>query len=339
MFKLMEFANIKDVARLANVSVSTVSRVLNSSGYASANVRERVIDAVRRLDYKPNLIARGLKNNSLRTIALVVTDITNPFFAAIAKETEDLLSEYDYSLIICNTNERPDKELRHLRQLGERQVDGIFLCGTGQNNEFVKRLAASGVVIIQIDRDYDDLDFDIIKDDNVYGAQLLTEQLINKGYKSIALLRGHPDSRASAEREQGYLFALQKNGITPDRNLIFNAGASGEETQAILKKLLEMQSRPGAIVSLNALIAKKIISEFRTLGIRIPEDMAIASYGLEEFKSLYVPSVTCIVQKPERFGEVSVNLMMERLKKKTDAADSERKCILFAPELFIGESI
>lgn len=336
----MGAANIKDLAQLACVSTSTVSRVLNNSGYVSVDARQRVLDAVQKLDYRPNMIARGLKSSTSRTIGLVVTDITNPFFAAIARETEELLSQHDYSLIICNTSERPDKELRHLQLLYERKVDGILLCATGKNNDYVRKLANSDIAVVLIDRDYDDLKMDIIKDDNVYGAQVLTEELINKGHRHIALIKGHPNSRASAEREQGYLAALNKRGIAADPNCIFTAGASGESTENIISSLLDRTPRPTAILSLNASIAKRIISTLNTRKVRIPQDIALASYGLEEFKTLFIPSITCVVQHPERYGEISAKILIERLEnKKTEGSDSTRKIVLFSPELFKGDSI
>jgi len=335
----MKFANIKEVAQKAGVSVSTVSRVINNSGYASEEAKKRVIDAVSQLNYNANFFAKNLKTRTTRTVGLVITDITNPFFSAIARATEDLLSEYDYNLIICNTNESPDKELRHFKMLYERRVDGILLCGTGKNNDFVKKLIESGVIVILIDRYYEDLDLDVIKDDNIYGAKLLTEQLIAKGHTNIALIKGHINSRASVEREEGYLAALKKHGIEPSAEIIFNAGATGETVQDILDHIWEMNPRPTAILSLNASIAKKFIGILNTRNIRVPQDVALASYGLEEFKTLYVPSITCIVQKPELYGEIAGNLMIERLLNEKNETNGAKKHILFAPDLFVGNSI
>ncbi len=335
----MRLPTIKDVARISGVSVSTVSRVLNKSGYASEDVQARVMETVKLLDYKPNMVARGLKSNTSRTIGLVVTDITNPFFASIAKETEEVLYEKDYNLIICNTSESPEKELRHLKQLYERHVDGILLCSTGKNNEFVRQLAEAGVAIILIDRDYDDLPLDVIKDDNVEGADLLTETVIRKGHRNIALLKGHPDSYASNEREKGYLAALQRNGIKPNSKLIFHAGASGEDVDSIMERILAQQPRPTAIISLNALITKRILAILNTKGLSVPGDMALASYGLEEFKTLYSPSITCIVQQPGRYGKVSAKAIMELLEKGKTGKKRPKQVILFNPELFEGGSV
>lgn len=332
----MKATTIKDVAREAGVSISTVSRVLNNSGYASSSVSEAVKKAVEKLNYRPNSIARSLKINNSFTVGLIVTDITNPFFSTIAKEVENVLSQYNYNLIICNTNESPEKEYKQLKMLTEKRVDGILLCSTGKNNFYIKQLIKQGTVIILIDRRYDELELDIIKDDNEYGSYLLTKYLIQKGHKSIALIKGNPLSNTSNEREQGYIRALQEFSIDYKKDYVYVGGASGEHTVEAVESFLTLPERPSAIFAVNSLIAKHVIMKLNDLDIKVPEQMALVCYGLEEFRTLYKPSITCMVQQPERFGYTAAQLIISRIK---DGSGSMKKEIIFPPEMFIGSSV
>jgi LacI family transcriptional regulator len=332
----MSNPTIKDVAKMAGTSIATVSRALRNSGYISDHVREAVQKAVQELDYKPNRIAQSLKNNSSFTIGLVVTDITNPFFAEIAKEAENVLVQYGYNLIICNTDESPEKELNHLKMLEEKRVDGILLCSTGKNNDYVRYLIDKGTIIILIDRRYDELDIDIIKDDNEYGALLLTRYLIQKGHTKIALIKGNPLSVTSNDRAEGYRKALLEKNIPVLPEYIHIGGASGEHAADAVNDILALENRPTAIFGVNSLIARHAIMALNNAEIKVPEQMALACYGLEEFKTLYKPSITCMIQKPERFGYTGAQLVLSRI---NEGYSTRKKEVIFPPELFVGDSV
>lgn len=330
-------STIKDVAKLAGVSVSTVSRVLNRSGYISVATCEKVYDAVRQLDYKPNSIAQSLKKNSSHTIGLVVTDITNPYFAAIAKGAESYFSQYGYNLIICNTNESPKKEKIHLDMLFDRRVDGILLCSTGQNNAAIQSLLKAEVKIILIDRTCPGLTLDIIKDNNEYGAYELTKLLLKRGYTKIAFLRGATGSTASIEREKGWRDALKEEGLPAHDEWIYTTGASGEKVREAIASILSLEERvrPTALFACNSLIARQVMMRLNELSIETPKQMALVCYGLEEFKTLYRPSVTCVVQHPDYVGYLSAKLMVERLEEDGEETPKE---IILAPDVFEGQS-
>ncbi len=330
-------STIKDVAKLAGVSVSTVSRVLNRSGYISVATCEKVYDAVCQLDYKPNSIAQSLKKNSSHTIGLVVTDITNPYFAAIAKGAESYFSQYGYNLIICNTNESPKKEKIHLDMLFDRRVDGILLCSTGQNNAAIQSLLKAEVKIILIDRTCPGLTLDIIKDNNEYGAYELTKLLLKRGYTKIAFLRGATGSTASIEREKGWRDALKEEGLPAHDEWIYTTGASGEKVREAIASILSLEERvrPTALFACNSLIARQVMMRLNERSIETPKQMALVCYGLEEFKTLYRPSVTCVVQHPDYVGYLSAKLMVERLEEDGEETPKE---IILAPDVFEGQS-
>lgn len=330
-------STIKDVAKLAGVSVSTVSRVLNRSGYISVSTCEKVYDAVRRLDYKPNSIAQSLKKNSSHTIGLVVTDITNPYFAAIAKGAENYFSQYGYNLIICNTNESPKKEKIHLDMLFDRRVDGILLCSTGENNTAIQSLLKAEVKVILIDRTCPGLTLDIIKDNNEYGAYELTKLLLRRGHTRIAFLRGASGSTASIEREKGWRDAMKEEGLPVRDEWIYTTGASGDKVREAIASLLSLEEgmRPTALFACNSLIARQVMMRLNELSIETPKQMALVCYGLEEFKTLYRPSVTCVVQHPDYVGYLSAKLMVERLQEDGEETPKE---IILAPDVFEGQS-
>jgi len=332
----MKIATIKDVAKYAGVSISSVSRVLNDSGANSSEMHKRVMAAVKALNYVPNSMAKNLKGSSMKTIALVVTNISNPFFSGIAKAAENYLSSQDYTLLICNTNEDAQIEKRQLENLYARRVDGILLCSTGKNNQMVLDIHHSGIPVILIDRAYQELPLDIIKDDNVYGSQILTRHLIDKGHRFIAFLRGNINSVASAEREMAFRDTLQKNGISLPEEYFLPGGATGDAVQESITAGMGYNTPPTAFFAANILIAKNALMALYSLEKRVPKDVALVCYGNEELKNLYRPSITCIVQHPQRIGDMSAKLMIERLRRPHTQSCKE---IILSPDFHMGESV
>jgi DNA-binding LacI/PurR family transcriptional regulator len=333
----MTNTTIKDVAKKAGVSTATVSRVINRVGYFTPDIEKKVNQAIQELGYRPNAVARSLKCEYTKIIGLIVTDMVNPFLMWTAKTLESTVSNYDYNVIVCSTEEDPQKELKYLKMLIDRRVDGLVLSATGKNNDYIREIVNKKIPVILIDRKYNDLDeLDVILDDNFTGGYLLTKHLIDKGHRKIALIKGHPTSITSEERSRGFLKALTDHGIEVISSYIRIGGRSGEFTRQVVKEFFEMADPPTAVFAVNNLIAKNMIMVMHELNKSFPEDIALVCYGLEEFKTLFKPSLTCVIQKPALMGMRAGEMIIDRIK---TGYNSKRVELVFAPEIFIGDSL
>ena len=214
-------STIADVARRAGVSKMTVSRVINDSGYISQETRQRVEQAIEELGYIPNALARSLRFKQTRTIALILTDITNPFFTTVARGVEDTASEQGFSVIFCNTDESPTEEAEYVNVLMQKQVDGLLLVPTGCSPDSLVPLQDQKLPFVLLDRHIPGAAADTVRCDSEGGAYALTQHLLALGHTRIAILSGPEDVTTASDRVLGYRRALREAGIEPDESLTF----------------------------------------------------------------------------------------------------------------------
>lgn len=327
---------IKDVAKRANISTATVSRAINNTSYVSKEAKKKIDEAIEELGYHSNSLARSLKVNESNTIGLVVTDISNRFFSSIAREMEKSLLRKNYNLIICSTNESEEAERMQLKMLSERRVDGIIICATGKNNQMIRNLVRIRMPVVLIDRAYDDLELDAVYDDNYQGGYRLAKIAIDKGYHNPSIITGHPDSLASNDRVNGFVKAYKEAGIDIKNKYIELGGLAGEFTEKAIDNLLNIENPPDIFFSVNNHIAQRTMYTLNKKHIKIPDQIAMVAYGFEDFTNLFLPSITCVVQRPEIIGYNATKILMNRLKNKDSNIKKE---IVFPPEIFIGGSI
>ena len=205
----------KDVARLAGVSRTTVSLILNDAPNVriSQETREKVLRAARELKYHPNALAQSLKTKRSKIIGLIIPSITNPFFPSIAQGVEDAAVENDYNIFLCNSFRDPEKEKSYIRTLAGKQVDGIIFTSLTYSQEMIKELRQRGVAMIAFDRRVSDEDVDSVLFDNVKGAEMAVEHLISLGHRLIAFLSGPTNISSRKDRLDGYQKALTDSGI------------------------------------------------------------------------------------------------------------------------------
>ena len=208
--------NIADVAREANVSAQTVSRALNNKGEISAETRERVLETVERLGYRPNTLARGLVTQKTSTLGLIVPDIANPFFSEVARGAEDAAHGAGFSLLLCNTMEDPAREVEALRTLEAQRVDGIILCSSRLSEQEFGAMMARLPAVILVNREASGNDLRSVCIDDEAGAWCATQHLLHNGRRMIAFLAGPPASHSGRRRTQGYRHALADAGVPVD---------------------------------------------------------------------------------------------------------------------------
>jgi|HigsolmetaGSP11D_1036233.scaffolds.fasta_scaffold00842_11 LacI family transcriptional regulator len=298
--------NIKQVAREAGVSTATVSRVLNDSGYASKEARERVYQAIERLNYRPSAIARSLKQDRTSTIGILVPDISNPYFMQMSKGIEDVVRGEGYHLIFASTDEDPEKEAHLLGLFSEQRVDVVVLAASASTEAQLAQMVRSGIHVILADRRLPgaSLELDTFIEDNVAASRELTECLIREGHERIAVIHGGIKVSTSAERLAGCRAAMEAHGIRTDERYWFDGRFTEEGGKKAVRQWLGTEPRPTAVLALNNAMAFGALLQLNDAGVKIPEEMAVASFGeVEAAKLLKGSNMWHVRQKPRQMGE------------------------------------
>jgi LacI family fructose operon transcriptional repressor len=302
-------ASIKDVAKAAGVSTATVSRVLANNAPIRPETRERVMQAVAALDYRPNLIARSLRAQKSAKIGLVVSDIRNPFFTAIGRAVEDTAYEQGYSVLMCNTDENPEKETMYLNILHDENVAGVIFSPTQKFSAAAKNFHSSMPFVI-IDRMVNTDKADMVLLDNVSAAYELTSHLIENGYRSIAGLFGNA-STTGKDRQLGFQNALEKHGLhSAAVHFIEPRIKHGYE---MTRSLLAQAEHPDAIFTSNSLLTAGAFQAIRDCGLAVPGEVALVGFDETTWGALVDPPITVIAQPTEEIGRTATELLFQRI--------------------------
>jgi len=301
--------SIKDVAQAAGVSTATVSRVLANKSRIKDETRKRVLEAIEQLNYRPNLIARSLRAQKSAKIGLVVSDIRNPFFTAISREVEDAAYERGYSVLMCNTDENPEKEELYLNILHDENVAGIIFSPTQQFSAGLKS-HSSNIPFVIIDRSVESKDMDMVLLDNVAAAHELTTHLIENGYRKFAGLFGNA-STTGQERSRGFHKALKDNQLSPvAAHFIAPRIKQGYETTVAL---LKQNQKPDAIFTSNSLLTAGAFQAIRDSKLAVPDDVALVGFDETTWGALVDPPITIIAQPTEEIGRTATELLFQRI--------------------------
>lgn len=304
---------IKDVAIHASVSVATVSAVMNENKYVSPELAQRVRESIAALGYKRNSFARGLKMQTSYSIGLVVPDITNPFFTNIARGVEDVANAHNYSLILGNTDEDPEKEKKYLQLLESKQADGLIIAVTARSHEYLQLLPLQHLALVSIDRSLFDLGIDTVMVDNKAGARAAVEHFIALGHRRIGLVTGLRGIAPTEERLQGYSEALEQHGIAIDPALIAISYARVDGGESGALQLLSLEDRPTALFIMDGTMAIGALQTIAKLGLRCPEDIALVCFDDFTWASVMRPRLTVVDQPTYEIGQQSAQLLFERL--------------------------
>ncbi|MGE7842474.1 LacI family DNA-binding transcriptional regulator [Lysinibacillus sp. NPDC093712] len=329
---------IYDIAKKANVSPMTVSRVINNKGNISEKTRKKVEAVIQELNYIPNSAARSLNIKKTKLLSLVIPDITNPFFTKVARGAADKANQLGYQLMLCNTDEDPEKESGYIDALISKMVDGVIIAPTGnQSKKNLKKLVKNKVPFTLIDRMIDDLPCDMVLGNNHEGTRELVQHLIDRGHKKIALIHAPLDISTSKERYQTYVDTLKVNDLTFNKNLVIQTHYKQEEEWDTINGLLLLpeEERPTAIFAANNFIAINAITTLRNKNIRVPEDIAVVCFDdLEPYSNLD-PFFTVASQPAYDFGYMGTQLVIERVE---GNGPSEYRKINLQPKLIVRKS-
>jgi len=325
---------IREVAKKAGVSSTSVSHVLNNTRFVSEDVRERVNAAKRELNYRPNALARSLRRGETHTLGLILPDSANPFFAEVGHAIESAAFALGYSVILCNTENDENKERLYTEVLENKQLDGIIFVGAGENREAISEIIQNGLPLVVVDRNMGSLELDTVTTENYQGGLLATQHLLSLGHQIIGCITGPSNITPSAERVTGYRAALQQAEIGVVESLLTRGDFHAPSGYSAAMLLLRQTPRPTAIFVCNDMMAIGAMRAATQLGLRVPENIAIVGFDDIQLASYTNPSLTTVAQPKQEIGQLAVKLLFERM---SDPSLPPRHTIL-STQLIIRES-
>lgn len=324
--------SIKDVAEAAGVSTATVSRVLSDKPHVRPEIRQRVMNAVEQLNYRPNLVARSLRAQQSRTIGLIMSDIRNPFFTAISRAVEDMAYEQGFRLFLCNTDENPEKEEMYLNLMRDENVAGVIFSPTRQTALRFAELEI-GIPTVVIDREVNADYVDVVLINNVAVARQLAEHLLANGYQRIGALFGEA-STTGRQRRQGLEEALEAAGIVPVPELMHYLPPKIRAGQSATLALLDLPQPPDALFTTNSMLTAGALMAIHERKLNIPDEIGLVGFDETIWSTLVQPAITLVAQPTEEIGRTATDLLLKRIEDPTRPA---REVILKA-QLMIRES-
>ncbi|OOS01497.1 transcriptional repressor PurR [Canicola haemoglobinophilus] len=326
-------ATMKDIARIAQVSTSTVSHVINNSRFVSEEIRQKVMAVVEQLNYTPSALARSLKVKETKTIGMLVTTSDNPFFAEVVASVERYCSQHHYNLILCNTNDDSVCLQENLQNLIRKQVDGLLLMCT--DSTFQANPLNLTIPTVIMDWWPTELSADKIFEDSELGGYLATKALIEHQHQDIAIITGNLKKLLARNRLKGYKKALQEYGMPIREEWIIESHFNFDGGIKGMEQLLGLKKRPSAVFACSDTIAVGAYQAAWRQGLSIPEDISIIGYDNIHLAQYLSPPLSTIHQPKEEFAQLAVNTLLQRIK---NPAESYRTLTL-KPELILRQSI
>lgn len=329
---------LKELAARANVHPSTVSRVANNDPglRIATTTRTRIEALLRETEYRPNGVARGLKLRTTLVLAVVIPDITNPFFAALFRGIEDGATPRGYQVLLCNTDGSPERQRAHLQSLAARRVDGVILASTFLKDPAVRWLRHQRTPYVLVNRFSDEGVDPFVGSDDAMGATLATQHLIGLGHVRIGHLAGQPTVSTGILRRKGYSAALAEAGIAADPDLVVESGFVEEGGAQAMDRLLSLNDPPTAIFAVTDMTAVGAYGAARRRGLRIPDDLAIVGYNDIPLAGRLIPGLTTVHVPIHEFGSVAARMLLEQIE--TGVLTPRR--VVFSPQLLVrGSSV
>ncbi|MGG4609212.1 ribose operon transcriptional repressor RbsR [Providencia sp. Me31A] len=329
-------ATMKDVARLAGVSTSTVSHVINKNRYVSESITLRVNSAIKELNYAPSAVARSLKMNRTNTIGMLLTTSNNPFYAEVVRGVERSCYERGYSLILCNTEGDLQRMDHSLETLLQKRVDGLLIMCTevqGPSKDVFSRYPS--VPSVMMDWSPFESGGDIIQDNSFLGGEIATRYLIEAGFTRIACIAGPQDKSPARARYQGFIQAMKQAKISINDDYIIFSDFEFAGGFNSMNKLLELPTPPQAIFAGNDAMAVGAYQAIFQKGMKVPDDISIIGYDDIDLSPYMIPPLTTIHQPKDQLGQQAVNQLIYRM----DNPESDANVLVLTPELIERESV
>jgi LacI family transcriptional regulator len=327
-------ATISEVARRAGVSAATVSRVLNGRTDVSRDLAARVHTAVQELGYRPNGVARNLRRQATKVWGLIISDIGNPFFTSVVRGVEDAAHEAGYSLVLCNSDDDLDKEQRYIDIALAEQLAGVIISPASEPSTDVSALVDRGIPVVAVDRRVGRLDVDTVLVDNVSGARLATQHLMESGCRRIACITGPTRTTTAAERLQGFRQAHEAAGREVDEDLVVLENFKADGGYDGAQRLLGISTPPDGLFVANNLMTVGALEALMDAGVQIPDDMLLVGFDDIPWARLTRPRLTTVNQPMYDMGREAGRLLAARIGRDT----SLPRTVVLPPDLQVRES-
>lgn len=331
-------ATIRDIASLANVSIATVSRVINSNEYVSDDLKKRVQSAMEELNYHPNSIARSLKTDSTMTIGIIILDLSNSSLSGLCHSVCNRLFADNYLPFVCSTDSNPETERKYIDLMLSRKVDGLIINSCCPDSPQITALSQQ-IPVVSVYRRIESVNYigDFVDSDGIMGTYSLTKHLLASGHRDIFIINGPLSTSAGAERFQGFCRAMAEVGIKIDKTYPFQCETNYTRNAGIeaMRKISAMEKKPTAILTTNPETQLGVIHYCRENNIRIPEDISLVSYASASNEDLLYIQPTCAVQDPRSIGVRAADLILDRIACPT----LPNREIIFPCPIIIGNTV
>ncbi|MDQ1411740.1 MAG: LacI family transcriptional regulator [Acidimicrobiaceae bacterium] len=329
---------MKDVARVAGVSLGTVSNVLNQPDLVSPATRRRVVDAIAQLGFVRNESARQLRAGRSRTIGLVVLDVSNPFFTDVARGAETAAAENGSIIMLCNSGQKVEREARYLDLLEEQRVQGVLITPVGSDNARLDLLVARGTPVVLVDRGTEHPNWCSVAVDDVLGGLAAVSHLIERGHRRIAFVGGPMGLRQVSDRHVGAVKAMTDGGRDPGELMLFETTwltlSSGRQAGERIVGLSEAE-RPTGVFCANDLLALGVLQALAGHGLRVPHDVAIVGYDDIDYAAAAAVPLSSVRQPRELIGRTATELLLDEMR---EGSSHQHRRVTFKPELAIRAS-
>ncbi|MFE4708783.1 LacI family DNA-binding transcriptional regulator [Peribacillus simplex] len=327
--------NIHDVAKLADVSIATVSRVINNQGGVRRITEERILKAIEELGYIRSAAARTMKRKETNTIGVIVPDIKNPFFPLVMAGIEQKAREKEYFTILSSTNESPKVEEEIVKNFIERGVDGVIITTANENGDHLKLLQEQGIPVVAVDRSIKKFEVDTVLVDNKKGSYQAVQHLILQGHVKIAIICGPQNTTPGLERFLGYKKALEEYDIELDDRYVIHGDFGEQSGYQSTEKLFELDDKPTAIFSSNNLMTIGCMKALKDLNWRLGSEVSFIGFDEVDIATFLNPKLSVVARPMNAIGEIAFQLLHERISFKGALPKRE---YLLSPELKIRES-
>jgi LacI family transcriptional regulator len=329
-------STIRDVAKRAEVSTATVSATLNSSAYVSPELKARVLAAVEALSYAPSRIAKSLKTGKTGMLALVVADVSNPFFAALIHAVETAAYERGYSLMLCNSDENFERERQHLVQIRAQRCDGLILAPTGDEEVYqASGLDSFPMPTVLVDRMLKSWPVDSVALDNESAAAQATNYVLDLGHRRIGTISGPAHVSTGAERLAGFVKSLAARGITPDPKHIRHGDYREDVAYSVTREVLGLPNPPTALYVANNMMLIGAMRAIAEAGFKCPADISVVSTDDLPWATAFRPRLTTVRQPVREMGLEAVRLLVDRI---TRPSDEPARRLVLPPTLIVRDS-
>ncbi|MGF1473845.1 MAG: LacI family DNA-binding transcriptional regulator [Rubrobacteraceae bacterium] len=323
---------LRDVAQEAGVSSKTVSRVVNGEPGVKPAKEVRVVEAIAKLGYRPNELARSLQGQPSRTIGLIIADISNPFYAGCAKAVEETARERGYAVILCASDEDVENERSYVGLLTQRRVDGLLLVPASDGNEYLKEEQAAGLLMVALDRPAEGILTDTVIVQNRAGTREAIRHLIEHGHERIAFIGDEERLYTTRLRLKGYREALEEVSLEEISRVGAHDIASAANTT---RELLELSDSPTAIFAMNNLITVGVLQALDRAALQVPEEMALIGFDDFELATVLHPRLTLVRQPAADLGRTATELLFDQLEARHTG---KPRRVVLETELIVRES-